>query len=385
MAAFLAPPAPTTGLPAALAAAIAAFVSPAATAAEPPVPGWADSRAPYLPAPALEAILDTARLTQLYLGESWPLAKRATRDKHLARMQTSTQFDKRFEDPADPMWSQRLSFHRGPGSSFSPEEIMINRDGKNIALALRWESRDLYQSRGDWNAILRMDEQSLLVREAWSRLMQGITSQQGVPQAIISPILLTIQEILDSRSSEALIELSPLGAAGKEISGDMLRQKAEITALFKTYNESMATLLTGSATLHDVARRTNGIWYALLHPAMLHICAERSVAPEMDPLISQAETACATPNMGKRPGGAGSSIPNPPGTAVIPTSSPDPAPAAYGPPQPPYWPWVLGHSPTTMAYPASATMQQLTYQPQHAPVQPPPTSESPCPSRSESP
>jgi len=413
-------PAPTIGLPAALAAAIAAFVRPPSSAAPPPVPGWSDIRAPYLPAPALEAILDTARLTQLYLGEAWTLEKRATRDKHLARMNTSTQFDKHFEDPADPMWSQRLAFRRGPGSSFSPEEV--NRDGKNIALALRWESRELHQTRGDWPAIRRMDERSTLVREAWSRIMQGVTSQQGLPQAIISPILLTIQEILDSRASEAMTELGLLGPAGKEISSDMSRQKVEIPALFKAYNEYMAALLTGGSSLQNVARRTNGIWYALLHPAMLYICAERGLVPERDPLITQAETAgaaqsphtpnhgkraggagsadpkppatwvipetaCEALNTGKRPGGAdraGSSKPNHPGTAAIPTSSPAPVPATHGQPTP-TWPWVWGHSPTTMAYPASATVQQPDYQPQHpgSQAQPPPT--SPCPSRPESP
>ena len=364
-------PEPTTGLPAALAAAIAAFVRPAAPSNQPPVPGWSDVRAPYLPAPALEAILDTARLTQLYLGEAWTLEKRAIRDKHLARMNTSTQFDKRFEDPADPMWSQRLAFRRGPGSSFSPEEV--NRDGKNVALALRWESRALHQTRGNWPALRRMDERATLVREAWSRIMQGVSSQQGVPQAIISPILLTIQEILDSRAAEAMTELGLLGPAGNEISTDMIRQKVEIHALFKAYNEHMAALLTEGNSLQDVARQTNGIWYALLHPAMLYICTGRGLVPERDPLITQAETAGAaqsppTPNLGKRAGGSGSAEPKTPTTVVIPDP---PVPQTTAP-----LPWFhWGPPPASMVSPLSATVQV----PLPPPPYPPPFSPAPPP------
>jgi len=345
-------PAQTPGIPAALAAAIAAFTAPSPI--QPPAPGQLTLDPPYLAAPALVAVLDPARLTQLYLGEAWSLDKRSTRDKHLTRMQTSSQFDRRFEDPADPMWAQRLAFRRGPGSAFTRDEV--NRDGKNVALALRWESRELHQSRGDWAALRRMTERAQLVREAWAKIMEGIRSQQGVPGPVVLPILLAIQEILDTRAAEAGTELGLLGPAGKEICTDMARQKAEIPALFEAYQKSMGAQQSGKASLQDVARRTNGLWYALLQPSMLYICSESATAPENDSLVTQAETAGAAAQTGQTipaPGPAGA----PPQPA---TFTPCPLmPMTFilpSPHTPLTWPWAPG--PATMV--ASVADQTMT-------------------------
>ena len=86
---------------------------------------------------------------------------------------------------------------------------------------------------------------------------------------------------------------------------------------------------------------------------MLYICAERGMALERDPLITQAETAGAAqtpviPKLGKRAGWSGSADPKPPATVLIP--DPTPQPVALPP-------WLWGPPPTSMAAPISATVQ----------------------------
>ena len=292
----LAPPAPQT--------AVAAQPTSAATTAAGPLvskgnqPSLSASQA-YQPSSALEAILSPSRLTQLYLGESWTLEKRANRDKQMTRVQTSSHFETRFEDPADPLWAQRIAFRRGTGSALTPEAV--NQDGRNLALALRWESVEAYTTAGEWAAMQQLRDRATRVGTAWERFSEAIDLQQGVPQSVIRPILMAIKEVLALRVREAAIEVGLLGPAGQEIVDDMRRQQTEVATLFTTYDQILAAQMAGIMSLQDMARRTNGVWWALLEPSVKLLCPDRTFAPEKDALVSQAEGACAARPGSKRP------------------------------------------------------------------------------------
>ena len=289
---------------------------------------------PYQTSSALEAILSPARLTQLYLGESWTLEKRANRDKQMARVQTSQQFDKRFEDPADPLWAHRIAFRRGTGSAITPDAV--NQDGKNIALALRWESIEVYTTNGEWNAMQQLRDRATRVGAAWERFAEAIDSQQGVPQSVLRPILMAIKEVLALRVREASTEVGLLGPAGQEIVDDMRRQQTEVAALFTTYEQILAAQLSNSISLQDMARRTNGVWWALLEPSVKLLCPERAVLLDKDALVTQAEGACAARHAGKRPRIVKPA--SPPQTPMPPPPYQMPPPTMMMP-QPMYGPW----------------------------------------------
>ena len=280
----------------------------------------AATSATYHSSTALEAILSPARLSQLYLGDSWTLEKRANRDKQMTRVQTSTHFDKRCEDPADPLWAHRIAFKRGTGSALTPEAV--NQDGKNLALALRWESMEVYSTQGEWQAMQQLRDRATRVGVAWDRFSEAIDLQQGVPQSVLRPIFMAIKEVLALRVREASTEVGLLGAAGLEILDDLRRQQLEISTLFTTYDQILAAQISNTLTLQDMARRTNGVWWALLEPSIRHLCPERTVPPDKDSLISQAEGACAARHGSKRlrPAKAASPVlaPMPPPTMVVP-------------------------------------------------------------------
>jgi len=294
-----APPAPPA-LPAAAAAQPTAAATAAAALPEPKgnQPSISASQA-YQSSSALEAILSPLRLTQLYLGESWTLEKRANRDKQMTRVRSSAHFETRFEDPADPLWAQRIAFRRGAGSALTPEAV--NQDGKNLALALRWESVEAYTTAGEWAAMQQMRDRATRVGTAWDRFSEAIDLQQGVPQSVIRPILMAIKEVLALRVREAAIEVGLLGPAGQEIVDDMRRQQTEVATLFTTYDQILAAQMAGIMSLQDMARRTNGVWWALLEPSVKLLCPDRTFAPEKDALVSQAEGACAARPGSKRP------------------------------------------------------------------------------------
>ena len=345
------PPAAAASAPSppAPAAQAMAQIAPPPSHVAPPPPAIAPAPAAQIVAPAgparggqlayhssaeLEAILSPARLTQLYLGESWTLEKRANRDKQMARVQTSLQFDKRFEDPADPLWAHRIAFRRGTGSALTPESV--NQDGKNLALALRWESVEVYTSQGEWTAMQQLRDRATRVSIAWERFAEAIDLQQGVPQSVLRPILMAIKEVLALRVREASTEVGLLGPAGQEIVDDLRRQQTEISTLFTTYDQILAAQLSGSISLQDMARRTNGVWWALLEPAIKLLCPERAVLLDKDVLVSQAEGACAARHGTKRL--KTTKPPSPPAAPMPPPSLPMPPPTMMMP-QSMFGPW----------------------------------------------
>jgi len=217
----------------------------------------------------------------------------------MARVQASSHFETRFEDPADPLWAQRIAFRRGAGSALTPEAV--NQDGKNLALALRWESVEEYTTAGEWAAMQQLRDRATRVGTAWERFSEAIDLQQGVPQSVIRPILMAIKEVLALRAREAAIEVGLLGPAGQEIVDDLRRQQTEIATLFTTYDQILSAQMSGIISLQDMARRTNGVWWALLEPSVKLLCPDRTFAPEKDALVSQAEDSCTARHSSKRP------------------------------------------------------------------------------------
>jgi len=336
--------------------------------------------APYLPTPALLAILPLHRRAQLYLGDTWSTKTKADREKQLERLMSKTEYGGRFEDPDSPAWSQRISIRRGPGSSFSDDDI--KQDGKNLAHMLRWDSAQLLFSNHDYDGIHRLQTRATRVRVAWDRFIANGRDRVAPSTAILATIFRAIHEVLDQRLTSATGELCDAGAAGEEILADMARQKEEASALFLVYEHFLTTLYASATLDYGLAtRRANSVWYGLLQPSVAVLTQDVSIA-ERDGLESIAELAFSGSSPPKKPkseeegspsGGAGAG-----GSG---TPAPPPAIAPMGGtilPQAPWGAWpgmpAGGYS---YAFPPPGTVPQTMPQPP-PPAYAPPASPGPA-------
>ena len=248
---------------------------------------------PYLPSVALLAVLPPHRRAQLYLAEAWNLKTRSEREKELARITAVPGSGGRFEDPASPAWSQRISVMRGPGSPFSDDEVQ--QDGRNLASMMRWDSVQVLYANGDHEAVHRMTSRAERVRASWERFNDGGRKKVAPSSAILAAITRAIQDTMAIRLTSAELELGQAGPAGAEILQDMARQKQEVADLFASYELFLACLFANPAVDYNVAtRRANSIWFGLLQPSVALLTQDSGTALK-DGLEAKAEAAFNLP------------------------------------------------------------------------------------------
>ena len=245
--------------------------------------------APYLPSSTLLAALPPHRRAQLHLAESWSTENQAKRQKQLQQLASNKEFGGRYEDPSAPIWSQRITLRRGPGSAFSDEEV--KQDGKNLASVMRWDSTQLLYASHDHDAVHRMTTRAARVQTSWDRFIQGGRIKTAPSSAVLAAIFQSIREVLDNRVAGATKELRDAGPAGEEIIQDMTRQRQEVTDLFASYEQYLAALfVSANVDYTGATRRANALWYGLLHPAVMLLTQEANsgLASGLD---AQAEAA----------------------------------------------------------------------------------------------
>ena len=147
-----------------------------------------DAPPPYLSSRELLDVLPLHRRDQLFLGRTWTGAQLAEREKNLERIMKRGECGGRFEDPEKPMWAQRITIVRGPGSAFSDPEV--SQDGRNLAAMLRWDSAQLLYSRSDWEGMHRLQRRAQRVAATWEQIKMAARSGMAPPAALLTPIRL---------------------------------------------------------------------------------------------------------------------------------------------------------------------------------------------------
>ena len=258
---------------------------------------------PYLSSRELLAVLPSHRKDQLFLGRSWTGAQLAEREKHLERIMKRGECAGRFEDPERPMWAQRITVARGPGSAFS--DLEVSQDGRNLAAMLRWDSAQLLYSRSDWDGTHRLQRRAQRVAATWEQIKTAARGGMAPPSALLTPIFRAVYEVLDQRLTSATGELVDAGPAGEEILGDMARQRKEVSDLFASYEDYLAAVYSGDPTFHSASKRAISVWYGLLAPAVA-ILSQDSGSQNGGGLAAQVEAAFGmTPSTGKDGGSGG--------------------------------------------------------------------------------
>jgi hypothetical protein len=311
--------------------------------------GPTPSSKPYLSSNALLAVLPPHRRSQLYLAQSWTTKTRSEREKQLERILRKSEYGGRFEDPETPAWSQRITVRRGPGSAFSGAEV--TQDGRNLAGMLRWDSQQLFFARSEWDNIRQAQDRAKRVQAAWDRFKDGGKQQTAPSSAVLAPIFRAIIEVLDCRVASAISELSDAGEAGKEILEDMSRQRVEVAELLQAYEDYLSVLFSSESVPYTTAaRRSNSVWYGLLHPAVAVLtqdCGELGKGW----LSAQAEAAFGSPPVAKKPRQdegrteevSVEEVEDPPGTspppAAVTPAGPNPQPMPIPAMPTPAWGW----------------------------------------------
>ena len=254
---------------------------------------------PYLASNALLAVLPPHRRSQLYLAQSWTTKTRSEREKQLERILQKSEDGGRFEDPETPAWSQRITLRRGPGSAFSDGEV--TQDGRNLAGMLRWDSQQLFFARSEWDNIRQAQDRAKRVQAAWDRFKEGGRQHIAPSSAVLAPIFRAIIEVLDRRVASAISELADSGEAGEEILEDMGRQRVEVEDLLQAYEGYLSALFSSESVPYaQAARRSNSVWYGLLHPAVA-VLTQDCGDPGKDGLAAQADAAFGSPPPAKKP------------------------------------------------------------------------------------
>ena len=284
-----------------------------------------EALSPYLSSRELLAVLPAHRKDQLFLGRTWTGAQLAEREKILERILRRGERGGRFEDPDKPMWAQRITIARGPGSAFSDAEV--SQDGRNLASMLRWDSAQLLYSRSDWEGTHRLQQRASRVAEAWERIKTGARSGMAPPSALLTPIFRAVFEVLDQRLASATGELVDAGRAGEEILGDMARQKREVTELFRSYEDYLAAVYSGGPSFQTATMRAISVWYGLLAPVVATLSPDSSPHPG-GCLAAQAEAAFGMVNAGNGDEGSGGDLVELELIDELPSGSPQMSPTA---------------------------------------------------------